>query len=250
MRARPVRASGEQEAPPPPNRLLTFLEVPRASVELCGLLAAAPFLLGAPRGDGHPVLVFPGLSGGAGWTALMRCYLESLGHSVHGPRFAATKGSSGRVRRLLSERVDDLADRHGGPVSLVGWSVGGCFARQVAANEPDKIRQVITLGTPLDGIWYPQGQRRAAGPLDVPVTAVVSRSDGIFEWRRCLQPRSAHAENVEVPSSHLGMASNPFTYHVVADRLGQPGGSWRPYTEPARIQATSTLQRPTTTSSS
>jgi dienelactone hydrolase len=231
--ALPVRPSDGHGAPP--NRFLTFLEVPRATMELCGLVAAAPLLLGAPRGDGHPVLVLPGLSGGAGWTALMRGYLDSLGHSVHGPRLAATKGSSGRVRRLLSERVDELADRHGGRVSLVGWSVGGCFARQVAANQPDKIRQVITLGTPLDGIWYRQVQRRAAGPLDVPVTAIVSRSDGIFEWRRCLQSQAPRAENVEVPSSHLGMATNPFAYHVVADRLGQPGGSWRPYSVPAPL---------------
>jgi pimeloyl-ACP methyl ester carboxylesterase len=201
-------------------------------MELAGLMAAAPVLLAAPRGDGHPVLVISGLSGGASWTALLRLYLMSLGHSVHGPRFAATKGSSNRVRRLLSERVNELADKHGTPVSLVGWSVGGCFARQVAAAEPAKVRQIVTLGTPLDGMWYPEGRRHAARALPVPVTAVVSRTDGIFEWRRCLQPRSARAENVEVPSSHLGMASNPFSYHVIADRLGQPSGSWRPYSTP------------------
>ena len=63
----------------------------------------------------------------------------------------------------------------------------------------------------------------------MPVTSIVSRTDGIFAWRRCLVPESARSENVEVPSSHLGMASNPFTYHVVADRLGQPAGTWRPY---------------------
>jgi pimeloyl-ACP methyl ester carboxylesterase len=201
-------------------------------MEFGSLVAAAPILLTAPRGDGHPVLVLPGLSGGAGWTAVMRYYLQSLGHAVSGPRFAATKGSSGRVRRLLSERVDELAERHGGPVSLVGWSVGGCFARQVAAATPDNIRQIITLGTPLDGMWYPQGHRRAAGPLNVPVTAIISRTDGTFEWRRCIQPPSARAENVEVLSSHLGMATNPLTYHVIADRLGQPEGSWRPYAAP------------------
>lgn len=228
----PVPQARAKGAPPSPNRVLTFFEPSRASVELGGLLAAAPILLAAPRGDGHPVLVLSGLSGGVGWTALMRLYLQSLGHSVHGPRFAATKGSSNRVRRLLSERVDELADRHGAPVSLVGWSVGGCFARQVAAAGPAKVRQVVTLGTPLDGMWYPEGQRRAAGALRVPVTSIVSRTDGIFEWRRCVQPSSARAENVEVPSSHLGMASNPFSYHVIADRLGQPEGSWRPYSAP------------------
>jgi pimeloyl-ACP methyl ester carboxylesterase len=128
--------------------------------------------------------------------------------------------------------VDELADRHGGPVSLVAWSVGGCFARQVAVAKPTKVRQVVTLGTPLDGMWYPKGQRRAAGPLKVPVTSIVSRTDGIFEWHRCVQPRGARAETVEVPSSHLGMASNPFSYHVIADRLAQRADSWRPYSAP------------------
>jgi pimeloyl-ACP methyl ester carboxylesterase len=235
----PVRGSSVNAAQRSPNRLLTFCEPLRASMELGGLMASAPILLAAPRGDGHPVLVLPGLSGGAGWTTLLRHYLQSIGHSVHRPRFAATKGSSGRVYRLLSERVDELADRHGGPVSLVGWSVGGCLARQVAAAQPSQVRQVITLGTPLDGKWYPQGQQRAAGPLKVPVTAIISRTDGIFEWRRCIQPGSARAENVEVPSSHLGLASNQFAYHVIADRLGQPQGSWRPYAAPLTARAIS-----------
>ncbi|MFL6131798.1 MAG: esterase/lipase family protein [Nocardioidaceae bacterium] len=216
----------------PLTRLLTVLEPSRACMEFGGLMAATPILLAAPRGDGHPVLVLSGLSGGAGWTRMLRLYLQSLGHSVYAPRFAATKGSSGRVRRLLSARVDELADRHGGPVSLVAWSVGGCFARQVAVAKPTKVRQVVTLGTPLDGMWYPKGQRRAAGPLKVPVTSIVSRTDGIFEWHRCVQPRGARAENVEVPSSHLGMASNPFSYHVIADRLAQRADSWRPYSAP------------------
>lgn len=214
---------------PRPNRLLTLVELPRATMEFGTLVATAPILLTAPRGDGHPVLVLPGLSGGAGWTAVLRLYLGALGHTVYSPRFAATKGSHGRVRRLLSERVDELAARHGRAVSLIGWSVGGCYARQVAAASPATIRQVITLGTPLDGMWYPAGQQRAAGPLPLPVTAVVSRTDGTFDWRRCLQPGNARAENVEVLSSHLGMATNPLTFHVVADRLGQPEDDWRPY---------------------
>jgi pimeloyl-ACP methyl ester carboxylesterase len=230
-------------ASPSPNRLLTFLEPSRASMELGGLMAAAPILLAARQGDGHPVLVLSGLSGGAGWTRMLRFYLQSLGHSVHAPRFAATKGSSARVRRLLSERVDELADQYGAPVSLVAWSVGGCFARQVAAAEPSKVRQVVTLGTPLDGVWYPKAQRRAAGPLEVPVTSIVSRTDGIFDWKRCVQPRSARAENVEVPSSHLGMATNPFAYHVIADRLAQPVGSWRPYSPPLPTRAMTRLDR-------
>ena len=65
--------------------------------------------------------------------------------------------------------------------------------------------------------------------LRVPVTAIHSRTDGIFDWRRCLQPELPLAENVEVVSSHLGMASNPLALHVVADRLSQPADRWEPY---------------------
>jgi pimeloyl-ACP methyl ester carboxylesterase len=183
------------DAPPPPNRLLTVLEPSRAFMEFGGLMAATPILLAAPRGDGHPVLVLSGLSGGAGWTRMLRLYLQSLGHSVHAPRFAATKGSSGRVRRLLSARVDELADRHGAPVSLVAWSVGGCFARQVAAAKPTTVRQIVTLGTPLDGMWYPKGQRSAAGPLKVPPA---SERPG-RERRGSLQPPGHGDEPLRLP---------------------------------------------------
>ena len=231
----PVRRRGE--SPPPPNRLFTIMEPQRASMELAGLMAAAPILLAGARGDGHPVLVVPGLSGGAGWTAVMRLYLRSMGHTVVGPRFASTKGSHERVRRLLTARVEELAKQHGRRVSLVGWSVGGCYVRQVAARNPELVRQVVTLGTPLDGMWYPAGQLRATRPLRVPVTAIVSRSDGIFEGRRCLQPEAPRAENVEIPSSHLGMATNPFAYHVLADRLGLPERGWRPYSVPLPFAA-------------
>ena len=230
----PLRRDG---APPAPNRLFTMMEPQRASMEFAGLMAAAPILLAGARGDGHPVLVVPGLSGGAGWTSMMRFYLRSMGHTVVGPRFAATKGSHERVRRLLAAQVAELADQHGRRVSLVGWSVGGCYVRQVAAGSPDLVRQVVTLGTPLDGKWYPARQRRATRPLRVPVTAIVSRTDGIFEGGRCLQPKAPRAENVDVPSSHLGMATNPFAYHVLADRLGLPEGRWRPYSAPLPFSA-------------
>jgi pimeloyl-ACP methyl ester carboxylesterase len=243
LEPRPAR---DTSRPPAPNRLLTSTEPGRACMELGSLMAAAPILLAAPRGDGQPVLVLPGLSGGSGWTAWMRMYLRSIGHSVHSPRFAGMKGRPTRVRRLLADRVDELADRHGGPVSLVGWSVGGCFARQVAAADPRNVKQVVTLGTPLDGMWYSEDQRHAAGLLQVPVTAIVSRTDGVFAWRRCVQRTSRRSENVEVPSSHLGMATNPFSYHVLADRLAQPAGTWRPYVAPLHLDrlAAGEMRRP------
>jgi pimeloyl-ACP methyl ester carboxylesterase len=203
-------------------------------MELGALVAASPYLVGRHRADGHPVLVVPGLSGGNGWSAILRGYLRAVGHSVYAPRFATTKARDDVVVRRLSERVDELARRHGRPVSLVGWSVGGALVRRVAADRPLQVRQVITLGTPLDGTsWHVPPAEPAGVPPRVPMTAIYSRSDGIFDWRRCLQPESPIAENVEVFSSHLGMASNPLALHVVADRLSQPPGRWRPF-DPVR----------------
>lgn len=209
---------------------LTPFEPARATVELGALALATPYLVVRHRADGHPVLVIPGLSGGNGWSAILRGYLRGVGHSVYAPRFATTKGSADTVVRRLTERVDELARRHGRPVSLIGWSVGGALARRVAADRPLQVRQVITLGTPLDGTtWLTPPSEEAGALVRVPVTAIHSRSDGIFDWRRCLQPESPLAENVEIVSSHLGMASNPLALHVVADRLAQPPGQWEPF---------------------
>ena len=209
---------------------LTPFEPARAVVELGALVAASPFLVERHRADGHPVLVVPGLSGGNGWSAILRSYLRAVGHSVYAPRFASTKRPADAVVDRLTERIDELARKHGRSVSLVGWSVGGALVRRAAANRPLQVRQVITLGTPLDGTsWHIPPAEPAGVLLRVPVTAIYSRSDGIFDWRRCLQPESPLAENVEVFSSHLGMASNPLALHVVADRLSLPPGRWRPF---------------------
>ena len=113
-----------EEAPTPPNRLLTLAEAPRAALELGSLMAAGPLLLAAARGDGHPVLVLPGLSGGPGWTAILRRYLRLVGHTVYGPRFAATKGRHPRVLRLMSERVEELVGPLGHAVDMVAWYDG------------------------------------------------------------------------------------------------------------------------------
>jgi pimeloyl-ACP methyl ester carboxylesterase len=210
--------------------LLAPLEPSRASVELGALVLSAPWLLARHTADGHPVLVVPGLSGGNGWTTVMRGLLRAIGHPVHGPRLATTKAPAETVVRRLVTRVEELAHRYDAPVSLVGWSVGGALARRVAAARPGEVRQVVTLGTPLNGrSWHTPASEGPSARLLVPVTAVLSRSDGVFDWRRCVQRTGPLAENVRVPSSHLGMASHPLALHVVADRLSQAQGEWRPF---------------------
>jgi pimeloyl-ACP methyl ester carboxylesterase len=207
--------------------LLAPCELPRAAVELGGSLTFAPVLLARHRVDHGPdglppVLVIPGLGGGNGWTKPLRTYLTALGHDVHAPAPGTMKALSGTVVDSLVEQTATLVAAGGQPVSLLGWSVGGCFARRVAHRCPDLVHQVITLGAPLDGhLWY--GAEPAAGDeLAVPVTAIYSRTDGIFDWRRCVQQPGDHAENLEILSSHLGMSTNPHALSLIGSRLARP----------------------------
>lgn len=131
------------------TRLLAPVEPHRAALEFGALVMASPLLVATHRADGHPVLVVPGLSGGIGWSLVLRNSLRAIGHPVYGPRFATTKAPADRVVARLGERVDELAQRHGAPVSVIGWSIGGCHARRVAAEHPDLVRRVVTLGPPL-----------------------------------------------------------------------------------------------------
>jgi len=211
-----------------PDRLhpwfLAPLEPPRASFEFGLTMALAPVLVAAHAADGHPVLVVPGLSGGDQWTLFIRGYLRAIGHSVFTPSRGTMRRRPAAVVARLNERVDELQAQTGRTVSLVGWSVGGCFVRQVAMSRSTAVRRVITLGTPLNGaFWYgtPEGHSRVRD-MPVPVTAIYSRSDGIFDWRRCVQWPTASVDNAVIPSSHLGMASHPMALHIIADRLSRP----------------------------
>lgn len=198
---------------------LGMLEPARATSELA--LAAVMSPLVAPRASKpRTVVLVPGLSGGPRSTILLAAYLTSLGHHVVNPGWRRNLGTLAQVRYRWGELVVDRASRER-PVTLVGWSIGGCVTRQVACDHPEAVEQVVTLGTPLSPRWFPAGPAglAAARSLPVPCTAVYSRSDGIFDWRDCVQPDGPGVENVEVISSHLGLASNVMVLGVIAGRL-------------------------------
>ena len=157
-------------------------------------------------------------------------------------------GTWARRRRVLDElprELAGLAERTGGPVSVIGWSLGGIYARELAREHPEQIRQVITLGSPFaltdarqsraDGVYRRHSSRHAAGrvptrdqlaqPIAVPSTAVYSRRDGIVSWQTCIEPETALHENVEVRCAHLGFGVDPATLWVLADRLALPPDS-------------------------
>jgi len=235
----------------PPRRGLLFLEG-RALLELAALVPAYPWLRRAPAGDGHPVLVLPGFMASDFSTRTLRGFLRELGYRTHGWKLGRNLGPSERTIQGIGERFFALRERYGRTVSLIGWSLGGIYARELARRFPADVRQVITLASPFRDVEavnvprflrersrrrsIPEQETIRAGlgdPLEVPATAIYSRSDGIAAWQSCLEPQGPQSENIEVVSSHIGIGHHPIALLAIADRLAQPEGKWKPFTAPA-----------------
>jgi len=232
----------------PPSRTLMLLEG-RAIHEFGAFLGALPLLSLAPRGDGHPVLVLPGLVASDVSTRPLRSFLKGRGYAVSGWRQGRNLGLRHGVQQGMVDLVRELSDAHGRRISIVGWSLGGLYARQLAKMMPDRVRSVITLGSPFashpkaTNAWrvyeMASGRRadeedaRFGGPLSatppVPTTAIFSRTDGICAWQGCMERKSALSESIEVESSHCGMGHHPAVVYAVADRLAQVEGRWKPF---------------------
>ncbi|SHF97246.1 esterase/lipase family protein [Geodermatophilus nigrescens] len=235
---------------------LYLTEVGRAFGDYGLYLAARPLLSRLPAGDGHPVLVLPGLMADDMSTVTLRRTLRRLGYRVHGWRLGRNIGPTAECVEGMAQRISDLSDRYGRPISLVGQSLGGIFARDLARKTPDSVRQVITLGSPFalqrddqtrahkvfERYSHLHVERRVlpleteSTPLPVPSTSIYSHQDGIVPWQACLDRLSPTAENVAVYASHLGMAHHPAVIYAVADRLAQREGTWRPFRSPLALR--------------
>jgi pimeloyl-ACP methyl ester carboxylesterase len=198
----------------------------RALLELGAFGVAWPWFSLLPRGDGGPVLVLPGFAGSDGSTLPLRSVLRNLGHEVHGWGMGRNEGPHPDVLRGLVDRLDQLQRAADRPVSLVGWSLGGVYARGLARHSPHLVRQVITLGSPFRRTEAAQG----ATTPPVPVTAIYSKTDAIVPWRFASEEDGSRRESIEVRGSHLGLGHNPAVIVAVADRLAQPQEGWRPFT--------------------
>lgn len=236
-----------------PHAGLYATEPLRGVIDAALLPLATPLLARAPHGDGHGVLVLPGLLASDGSTAPMRRYLRGRGYHVRGWRLGRNWGPSEEIMHGLPETLRDLAERTGGRVSVIGWSMGGIYARRLAHQRPELIRQVITMGSPY-GVAHGHRTRvdatfdrlrafharplrvpqRAsiADPVPVPSTSFYSRYDGLVAWRACIDAETDTHQNIEVRCSHLGFGFDPATLWAVADRLAQPDGQWRAFSPP------------------
>ena len=215
----------------------------RAWLEFALLAPTMPLLRTALCGDGQPVLVLPGWLASDRSTRTLRWFLRDRGYHAHGWRLGLNWGPTPEIRTGLATRLSELRQRYGRTVSIVGWSLGGIYARELARLFPNDVRQVITLATPFRDVSATSVARfrpsqplppadvmaRLRSPVPVPSTSVYSRTDGVVAWQSCLDDAGPERENVEVGSSHCGMGHHPGVLLVVADRLAQPEGEWRPY---------------------
>ena len=217
----------------------------RAPWEYAAMLAASPWLKKLPLGDGHPVVVFPGLGASDISTVPLRNFLRDRGYTPYawgqGLNFGPRQGVLDRCRA----HVLKVATQHRRRVSLVGWSLGGIYAREIAKEQPEHARCVVTLGTPFTG--HPRAtnawrlyemvsgqsvhdpalneQIRRAPPC--PTTSIYSKSDGIVAWQCSLNEAAPHTENIAVHASHIGMGLNPLALYAMADRLAQDPQDWQ-----------------------
>ncbi len=194
-----------------------------------------------PRGNGSPVMVLPGFMTGDGSTIVLRAFLRSLNYRVHGWGMGVNRGEITRFVRETIERTESLAEHAGEPVRMVGWSLGGVIAREVARRRPDIVHSVVTMGTPVvggpkytamaplytrmfgEGVDAMELQIAANNkiPIRVPVTAIYTRYDNVVAWEACLDPDNEHIEHIEVGTTHAGLGFSPEVFRIVATRLAR-----------------------------
>jgi len=229
----------------PPGLGLLLAEA-RGIFEFNTSLLLSPLLMRAPRGDGHPVLTLPGFLASDLSMAPMRRYLTELGYETHAWRMGRNTGGVAHMQSALFDRLKQIHADTGRKISIVGWSLGGIYARHLALQAPDMVRCVVTLGSPfandvratnatrlyeaLSGETIEANselQQAIAGDLPVPATSMYSKSDGIVNWRTCLLRLSDTAENIEVRlASHVGFGVNAAALWALADRLALPEGQF------------------------
>ena len=230
----------------PPSPWLLALEG-TAFLEWSALALTWPFLASAPQGDGHPVMVLPGLMAGDASTWPLRVFLDRIGFVGLGWDQGLNRGPVNGTVKKLADRIRGIEREHGRKLSLVGWSLGGAMAHALAQRMPNRVRSVITMGSPLDGHPHASNAWRLFEAVSgmrvtdrslrglmgkapkVPTTNLLSKSDGIVHWRASMLPKCAQSESIEVNATHLGFGANPLVLWMIAERLSQPEGQWRAF---------------------
>lgn len=231
----------------PPPLGLFVVEQARALAELANVRARRGLFDRMLPGDGHAVMVLPGFLAGDYSTVPLRRFLHRLRYDTHGWKEGVNLGPDPEMIERIGARLVEIHERHGRKISLVGWSLGGIYAREFARSNRARVRNVITMGTPLRDVTATHAARfvsmragrspdqldeirsRLRQPVPVPCTSIYSKTDGVVNWRSCIQDEGPERENIEVRCSHTGMGFHPAALAILADRLALSEGEWRPY---------------------
>lgn len=218
-----------------PQKSVTSLAIEATGMlQLIRLAGAWPRLARLPGGSGENIIVMPGFGMGDGTTLPLRRFLTRKGFAA---RTWGLGRNDGDVWRIVPQLLEQL-DKTTGPVSLIGWSLGGYIAREVAREAPQRIRRVITLGTPVVGgpkytlvgnDYAAKGYdldrieaevaARESTPILTPITAIFSKSDRVVAWQACIDRCSPQVEHIEVGTTHLGLGLSPTSYEIILRRL-------------------------------
>lgn len=234
----------------PPSLFWTLTEG-RAIFELGAFGVLRKPLKNLPKGDGHPVLVMPGFMASDMSTRPMRRLLDDLGYETFGWGLGRNVRFNEKREAEMSDLIERIFKQTGQKLSIVGWSLGGVFARELAKLHPNKVRFVISLGSPISNDrrysapsalferingkeTAPEAEGRYANLEEappVPTTSILTKTDGIVSWRGSVQPEQSGTltENIVVPASHVGLGVNPLAMVAIADRLAQDEDDWMPF---------------------
>ena len=227
---------GAPQGPPPRIRLLSDLDT---AVQPARLALASRRLLSAPRGTGRTTVVLPGWKAPEASVRPIVAYLATRNHAARTWGLGVNTGEVEQLRDTLIERLRRVAQDDGRAINLVGWSLGGVIAREIARALPDEVHRVVTYGSPAVGgpthtigaanagpeecarITALQEELDANDPIRVPVTAIFTRRDGAVDWRSCIDRSSRDVTMVEVGSGHVALGFDPDVWLAVAGALAE-----------------------------
>jgi len=250
-----AKQENKQQAIKRPSLFLYFTESFRAIMDRISSIQFRKTFNPTIKGDGHPVLVVPGFLTSDTSTKILRDFIARIGYTPYAWELGRNYGDIEDITTLVA-KLDALHNKHQEKISLIGWSLGGVYARELAKQRPALVRQVITLGSPFAGLQEPnnanwifdlmKGKKAkeldpvwlatVPNPAPVPTTALYSKKDGIVSWKVCMEKEDAIHQNVEVKGSHLGLGFNKQVMAIIADRLPYSAANWKAYGSNSKTQ--------------
>lgn len=191
-----------------------------------------------PRGHGEQVMLLPGYGANEKMMSLLSARLEALGYVVRHWGQGKNHGMVHKLQPRVTTLIKQWAQSSGKPVTLVGWSLGGYIAREIARQLKQEVAGVITLGSPavggpkytitasayrkkgfdLDAIAAEMAKHDGV-PIECPLTVLFSKADGIVSWPATIDRLTPHARHLEVHSSHIGMVHDAEVFRQIAQAL-------------------------------